>query len=206
MYLLWHVCLCFNKIMLLLEFSLRDKSSFSWFYYVVQLLRVERSKHGKTNRKTTKKEVIHGGDDETRLVCFSSRPAAVPEPRRQKTLLSRPQCVRAQMARLIKHPERLTEPLRLCSRSPPDRPPAPVNVSVTHLRSDSATVSWEVPEGDIIIGFSILQQVRSLPPVSPQGQSSVWEIGKWKESSLADFLNSLSRRSRLNEGMLRYCR
>ncbi|KAG9337473.1 hypothetical protein JZ751_028664, partial [Albula glossodonta] len=40
-----------------------------------------------------------------------------------------------------------------------DRPPAPVNVSVTHLRADSATVSWDVPEGDIIIGFSISQQV-----------------------------------------------
>uniref|UniRef100_A0A673BNL1 Fibronectin type III domain containing 4a n=1 Tax=Sphaeramia orbicularis TaxID=375764 RepID=A0A673BNL1_9TELE len=39
-----------------------------------------------------------------------------------------------------------------------DRPPAPVNVSVLHLRSDSATVSWEVPEGDTIIGFSISQQ------------------------------------------------
>ena len=41
----------------------------------------------------------------------------------------------------------------------PDRPAAPVNVSVMHLRADSATVSWEVPEGDIIIGFSISQQV-----------------------------------------------
>ncbi|XP_077442975.1 fibronectin type III domain-containing protein 4 isoform X4 [Stigmatopora argus] len=39
-----------------------------------------------------------------------------------------------------------------------NRPPAPVNVSVTHLRADSATVSWEVPEGDVIIGFSVLQQ------------------------------------------------
>ncbi|MED6241603.1 Fibronectin type III domain-containing protein 4, partial [Ataeniobius toweri] len=39
-----------------------------------------------------------------------------------------------------------------------NRPPAPVNVSVMHLRADSATVSWEVPEGDIIIGFSISQQ------------------------------------------------
>lgn len=43
---------------------------------------------------------------------------------------------------------------------PVDRPPAPVNVSVMHLKADSATVSWEVPEGDIIIGFSISQQVR----------------------------------------------
>ncbi len=41
----------------------------------------------------------------------------------------------------------------------PDRPPAPVNVSVMHLRAASATVSWDVPEGDIIIGFSISQQV-----------------------------------------------
>ncbi|XP_019751769.1 fibronectin type III domain-containing protein 4 [Hippocampus comes] len=41
-----------------------------------------------------------------------------------------------------------------------NRPPAPVNVSVIHLRSDSATVSWEVPEGDIIIGFSVSQQRR----------------------------------------------
>ncbi|XP_012994005.1 fibronectin type III domain-containing protein 4 isoform X1 [Esox lucius] len=39
-----------------------------------------------------------------------------------------------------------------------NRPPAPVNVSVMHLRADSATVSWEVPEGDVIIGFSISQQ------------------------------------------------
>ncbi|KAK0135530.1 Fibronectin type III domain-containing protein 4 [Merluccius polli] len=27
-----------------------------------------------------------------------------------------------------------------------------------HLRADSATVTWEVPEGDVIIGFSISQQ------------------------------------------------
>ncbi|KAK2864006.1 hypothetical protein Q7C36_003160 [Tachysurus vachellii] len=39
-----------------------------------------------------------------------------------------------------------------------NRPPAPVNVSVMNLRADSATVIWEVPEGDIIIGFSVLQQ------------------------------------------------
>ncbi|XP_049613949.1 fibronectin type III domain-containing protein 4 isoform X1 [Syngnathus scovelli] len=39
-----------------------------------------------------------------------------------------------------------------------NRPPAPVNVSVVHLSSDSATVSWEVPEGDVIIGFSVSQQ------------------------------------------------
>ncbi|KAM9779513.1 fibronectin type III domain-containing protein 4 isoform 2-T2 [Syngnathus typhle] len=39
-----------------------------------------------------------------------------------------------------------------------NRPPAPINVSVIHLGSDSATVSWEVPEGDVIIGFSVSQQ------------------------------------------------
>ncbi|XP_031437895.1 fibronectin type III domain-containing protein 4 [Clupea harengus] len=39
-----------------------------------------------------------------------------------------------------------------------NRPPAPVNVSVMHLKADSATITWEVPEGDIIIGFSITQQ------------------------------------------------
>ncbi|MBN3309152.1 FNDC4 protein, partial [Amia calva] len=39
-----------------------------------------------------------------------------------------------------------------------DRPPAPVNVTVTHLKPDSATVSWDVPEGDVIIGYAISQQ------------------------------------------------
>ncbi|XP_052443047.1 fibronectin type III domain-containing protein 5 isoform X2 [Carassius gibelio] len=48
--------------------------------------------------------------------------------------------------------------LSRCVNDAGDRPPAPVNVSVMHLRADSATVSWEVPEGDIIIGFSISQQ------------------------------------------------
>uniref|UniRef100_A0A8C6S3M3 Fibronectin type III domain containing 4a n=1 Tax=Neogobius melanostomus TaxID=47308 RepID=A0A8C6S3M3_9GOBI len=47
---------------------------------------------------------------------------------------------------------------KLVSFSPKDRPPAPVNVSIMHLRADSATVSWDVPEGDTIIGFSISQQ------------------------------------------------
>uniref|UniRef100_A0A8C0H6J3 Fibronectin type III domain containing 4 n=1 Tax=Chelonoidis abingdonii TaxID=106734 RepID=A0A8C0H6J3_CHEAB len=39
-----------------------------------------------------------------------------------------------------------------------DRPPSPVNVTVTHLKANSATVSWDVPEGDIIIGYAISQQ------------------------------------------------
>lgn len=75
-------------------------------------------------------------------------------------------CGRAQMATMFKYPESFT--VSVCSRPPSDRPPAPVNVSVTHLRSDSATVSWEVPEGDIIIGFSILQQVGWLLPLDDQ--------------------------------------
>lgn len=40
-----------------------------------------------------------------------------------------------------------------------DRPAAPVNVSVTHLRANSATVSWNVPEGEAVIGYAISQQV-----------------------------------------------
>lgn len=43
--------------------------------------------------------------------------------------------------------------------TPTDRPPSPVNVTVTHLRANSATVSWDVPEGNIVIGYSISQQV-----------------------------------------------
>ncbi|KAM9155470.1 fibronectin type III domain-containing protein 4 isoform 2-T2 [Pangshura tecta] len=39
-----------------------------------------------------------------------------------------------------------------------DRPPSPVNVTVTHLKANSATVSWDVPEGDVIIGYAISQQ------------------------------------------------
>lgn len=60
--------------------------------------------------------------------------------------------------------------------SPPDRPPAPVNVSVMHLRADSATVSWEVPEGDIIIGFSISQQA------SPKFMMSIRESTEKSQS------------------------
>nr|XP_038032322.1 fibronectin type III domain-containing protein 4 isoform X4 [Anas platyrhynchos] len=39
-----------------------------------------------------------------------------------------------------------------------DRPPSPVNVTVTQLKANSATVSWDVPEGDVVIGYAILQQ------------------------------------------------
>lgn len=39
-----------------------------------------------------------------------------------------------------------------------NRPPSPVNVTITQLKANSATVSWDVPEGDIIIGYAISQQ------------------------------------------------
>ncbi|XP_030636457.1 fibronectin type III domain-containing protein 4 [Chanos chanos] len=39
-----------------------------------------------------------------------------------------------------------------------NRPAAPVNISVTHLRADSATVSWNIPEGEVVIGYAISQQ------------------------------------------------
>ncbi|XP_029452893.1 fibronectin type III domain-containing protein 4 [Rhinatrema bivittatum] len=44
-----------------------------------------------------------------------------------------------------------------------NRPPSPVNVTVTQLKANSATVSWDVPEGDIIIGYAILQQRQDGP-------------------------------------------
>lgn len=59
----------------------------------------------------------------------------------------------------------LTDLLPLSRASPrstpahPDRPPSPVNVTVTQLKANSATVSWDVPEGDVVIGYAILQQV-----------------------------------------------
>ncbi|XP_063770985.1 fibronectin type III domain-containing protein 4 [Pseudophryne corroboree] len=44
-----------------------------------------------------------------------------------------------------------------------NRPPSPVNVTVTQLKANSATVSWDVPEGDIIIGYAISQQRQDGP-------------------------------------------
>ncbi|XP_059810235.1 fibronectin type III domain-containing protein 5 [Hypanus sabinus] len=35
---------------------------------------------------------------------------------------------------------------------------APVNVTVRHLQANSAVVSWEVPNGDAVIGYAISQQ------------------------------------------------
>lgn len=39
-------------------------------------------------------------------------------------------------------------------------PAAPVNVSVTQLRAHSAMVTWNVPQGDTVIGYAISQQVQ----------------------------------------------
>ncbi|XP_028928209.1 fibronectin type III domain-containing protein 4 isoform X1 [Ornithorhynchus anatinus] len=52
-----------------------------------------------------------------------------------------------------------------------DRPPSPVNVTVTHLRANSATVSWDVPEGNIVIGYAISQQRQDGP-----GQRVIREV------------------------------
>lgn len=37
---------------------------------------------------------------------------------------------------------------------------APVNVTIKALKSNSAVVTWDIPEGDPVIGFAITQQVR----------------------------------------------
>ncbi|XP_072545385.1 fibronectin type III domain-containing protein 4 [Salminus brasiliensis] len=39
-----------------------------------------------------------------------------------------------------------------------NRPAAPVNVSVTLLRTHSPTVSWNIPEGEAVIGYAISLQ------------------------------------------------
>ncbi|XP_029586720.1 fibronectin type III domain-containing protein 4 isoform X3 [Salmo trutta] len=41
-------------------------------------------------------------------------------------------------------------------------PVAPVNVSVSQLRSDSAIITWSVPQRDTVIGYVISQQVQSI--------------------------------------------
>lgn len=37
-------------------------------------------------------------------------------------------------------------------------PAAPVNVTVTQLRADSALVTWNIPQGDTVIGYALSQQ------------------------------------------------
>ncbi|XP_040409699.1 fibronectin type III domain-containing protein 4 isoform X2 [Cygnus olor] len=61
-----------------------------------------------------------------------------------------------------------------------NRPPSPVNVTVTQLKANSATVSWDVPEGDVVIGYAILQQMGACVWCSweqPPGDdsSSLWQ-------------------------------
>lgn len=35
----------------------------------------------------------------------------------------------------------------------------PVNVTIREVKANSAVVSWDIPEGDPVIGFAITQQV-----------------------------------------------
>lgn len=37
----------------------------------------------------------------------------------------------------------------------------PVNVTIKEVKANSAVVSWDIPEGDLVIGFAITQQVRN---------------------------------------------
>ncbi|KAM6945770.1 fibronectin type III domain-containing protein 4 [Aplochiton taeniatus] len=62
-------------------------------------------------------------------------------------------------------------------------PAAPVNVSVTQLRANSATVTWDVPQRDSVIGYGILQQrqdglmQRSIREVNTSSQACVlWDL------------------------------
>ncbi|XP_061481986.1 fibronectin type III domain-containing protein 4 isoform X3 [Rhineura floridana] len=41
-----------------------------------------------------------------------------------------------------------------------NRPPSPVNITVTQLKANSATVSWDVPGGNVVIGYAVSQQQR----------------------------------------------
>ncbi|KAF5910386.1 hypothetical protein HPG69_014618 [Diceros bicornis minor] len=50
----------------------------------------------------------------------------------------------------------------LHSVSPADSPSAPVNVTVRHLKANSAVVSWDVLEDEVVIGFAISQQKKDV--------------------------------------------
>lgn len=39
----------------------------------------------------------------------------------------------------------------------------PVNVTITLVKANSAVVTWDIPEGDPVIGFAITQQVSRAP-------------------------------------------
>ncbi|EHB01774.1 Fibronectin type III domain-containing protein 5 [Heterocephalus glaber] len=44
----------------------------------------------------------------------------------------------------------------------PDSPSAPVNVTVRHLKANSAVVSWDVLEDEVVIGLAISQQKKDV--------------------------------------------
>uniref|UniRef100_A0A8C5K7F1 Fibronectin type III domain containing 5 n=1 Tax=Jaculus jaculus TaxID=51337 RepID=A0A8C5K7F1_JACJA len=48
------------------------------------------------------------------------------------------------------------------SPHPADSPSAPVNVTVRHLKANSAVVSWDVLEDEVVIGFAISQQKKDV--------------------------------------------
>lgn len=48
----------------------------------------------------------------------------------------------------------------------------PVNVTITAVKANSAVVTWDIPEGDPVIGFAITQQVSNLTRVHINGISS----------------------------------
>uniref|UniRef100_I3LYV6 Fibronectin type III domain containing 5 n=1 Tax=Ictidomys tridecemlineatus TaxID=43179 RepID=I3LYV6_ICTTR len=54
-----------------------------------------------------------------------------------------------------------TSQLRLAPRTR-DSPSAPVNVTVRHLKANSAVVSWDVLEDEVVIGFAISQQKKDV--------------------------------------------
>ncbi|RXM95448.1 Fibronectin type III domain-containing protein 5, partial [Acipenser ruthenus] len=43
-----------------------------------------------------------------------------------------------------------------------DSPTAPVNVTIKHLKANSAEVSWDTLDADIVIGFAISQQKKDM--------------------------------------------
>ncbi len=46
---------------------------------------------------------------------------------------------------------------------------APLNVTIREIEVNSAVVTWEILEGDPVIGFAITQQVRDMHEVRSSG-------------------------------------
>eukprot|EP00076_Gallus_gallus_P029306 XP_015153350.1 fibronectin type III domain-containing protein 5 isoform X1 [Gallus gallus] len=81
-----------------------------------------------------------------------------------------------------------------------DSPSAPVNVTVKHLKANSAVVTWDVLEDEVVIGFAISQQkkdVRMLrfiqEAISIQGQSPASEPVLFKTPREAEKLASKNK-------------